>query len=162
MLVACQTPMQNAFYQVPARQNLQANSLTQQQPASIQKFKQIDQNQDHFISVAELTAVQGNEAAGIIANLDFDRDGQMSFSEFYVSSFGPGPTRNDITPPPGFISADKNQDQFLTLEELAVGNMSPDAVRQIIQAADFDRDNRLSLGEYLNTSWSPGPLYYFR
>lgn len=162
LLSACQTPMQSSLYQAPTPQRLQSQSMTQQKPASIQKFNQVDQNKDHFISVAELALHQGSEAANIVARMDFDRDNQMSFSEFYASSFGPGPDRNDIQPPPGFISVDTNQDQFLTFEELAVGNMPPEALRQIMQYADFDRDNRLSLGEYLNTSWSPGPLYYFR
>ncbi len=169
LLTACQTPRQNAFTATVSPQLSTQNnrsglsqSMTRSTPESIQKFNRIDANSDHFLSIEELAVVQGSSSTQIVQSLDFDRDNRMSFSEFYVSSYGPGPDNNDIQAPVSFINADQNSDQYLSLDEIAVGSMSKAEVARIIKDIDLDRDQKLSLGEYLNTSWSPGPLYYFR
>lgn len=153
------TVSSQALQRQSAQSQLQDRSVT-----SLQKFNQADQNQDRFLSLDEVVAggMSFEEASRLIQRLDFDQDQKMSFSEFYVSSWGPGAAANDVTPPPAFIAADQNQDMFLSVEELATGDVSFEMASQILQSIDLDRDQKMSLGEFLNTSWGPGPFYYFQ
>ncbi len=162
LFVSCQSQTQIPVQQ--SRPVLRAQSSVQQAPASVRKFKAADKNKDMFLSINEIAigSMSSVEASKIVQALDFDRNQKLSFSEYYVSSWGPGPNNNDITPPASFVKADKNQDMFLTLDEIAVGSVSPEDASKIINSLDIDRDQKMSLGEYLNSSWGPGPLFYLK
>ncbi|MCL7023521.1 hypothetical protein MKW94_009091, partial [Papaver nudicaule] len=148
---------------------------------ALRSFKQMDTDNDGFVSVLELKAglqkyssqLVDSEVQMLTETIETNGKGTLDYDEFLAVSLHLRRMANDEHLHKAFSYFDKNKNGYIELEELKEALMDDEAINcsdvanDILQEVDTDKDGRISYDEFAammktGTDWRKASRHYSR